>query len=163
MKPQRLARAVVGHTLAAVSVEEAKSGLRSAPFPDALRAYFLDKAAPLPESLDIYYWLYTSRKQVVVKGAVKSSTKSRQGILGHIFKFLPLGFWLVWEKASEISIDLPRLVPDKGMSLDDMSQLRVELKGVPPINFPEAPASHEVLMMNSNYSSVATPKEKSIK
>lgn len=61
--PQRIARSVVGHALAAVAVEEAKIGLVSSPMSNKLREYFLNESHPLPEKLEIYYWLYPSRKE----------------------------------------------------------------------------------------------------
>ena len=73
IRPQKIARAVVGHILAANAMEEAKNGLVSAPFPDALRRYFLDENEPLPRHVDIYFWVYPSRRQVVIKNACKIS------------------------------------------------------------------------------------------
>ena len=58
VKPQRLARAIVGHLLAG-GLSPDNSPVKAA-CPDALREYFLDPMAPLPDKLDIYYWLYRS-------------------------------------------------------------------------------------------------------
>ena len=161
VKPQRIARAIVGHILAANAVEEAKNGLISAPLPDALRRYFLNDASVLPTEADIYVWVYPSRRQVIVKGAGKISLKYSNVILGHILKFLPLGFWLVWEKPLNLSINLPTLVPDKRMRIDDICQMRVELTNIPPLDFPEAPTSGELISMHEGSTSVSIPRKKS--
>ena len=159
VKPQRIARAIVGHILAANAVEEAKDGLVSAPLPDALRRYFLDDASVLPREVDMYFWVYPSRRQVIVKGAGKISLKYSGVILGHILKFLPLGFWVVWEKPLNLSINLPTLVPDKRMGIDDISQMRVDLTNIPHLNFPEEPTSDEVILMHDGSTSVSSPKK----
>lgn len=158
VKPQRIARAVVGHALAGVSVNEAKSGLISAPFQDALRSYFLNKDAAMPDELNIYYWLYPSKMQVIIKGAYKANFGTRNGILGHIFKFLPLGFWLVWEKPVEININLNNLVTNKSCGVNDVYQLPINLKHVQSVNFPEAPEGNEGVLLSDELTSIAHPK-----
>ena len=160
LKPQRIARAIVGHVLAANAVEETKAGIVSAPFPDLLRKYFLDETEALPREVDIYYWLYPSRRQVVIKGAAKMSTERKEIILGHILKFLPLGFWILWEKPDGISFRLPALVHDKGMGIDDMNEIRFVLSAIPPLDFPEAPADDEVVLMHDESTSVGMPRRK---
>lgn len=161
VKPQRLARSVIGHTLAAIAVDETKKGLISAPIPNALRDYFLDDALPLPDRLDIYYWMYPSRRQVVIKGAGKISMfAGPDAVVGHIIKFLPLGFWLIWDKPNKFKANLNKLVPNKDMGLDEVHQMVVSLRDIPPLDFPEAPADHEAILLNANSISVGSPKLK---
>ena len=89
IRPQRIARAVVGHCLAAIAVNETKTGLVSSPISDALREYFLTPDLPMPEELTIYYWPYPSKRQVVVKHMGKSSIHDKGVIYGHVIEFLP--------------------------------------------------------------------------
>lgn len=121
--PQRIARSVVGHVLAAIAVEESKSGLMKSPMSDSLREYFLNSALPMPSSLEIFYWIYPSRKQIVIKGMGKGQFGTDAGaVIGHVFKFLPLGFWLVWDRPKKIRMNIPSLVMNKSMGLDERAQ-----------------------------------------
>lgn len=159
VKPQRLARSVIGHLLAAASVNETKENLISYPMPDALRKYFLDSTLPLPPELHIYYWVYPSRKQVVIKGAGKMTMYSTKDlVLGHIIKFLPLAFWVIWEKPKSFKPSLYQLVPQRDMRIDDLNQMRINLKEIPALDFPEAPNDNELIMMDTKTTSVALPK-----
>ncbi len=159
IKPQRVARSIVGHVLSAVSVKETKDGLISAPLPDALREYFLDDSLSLPPKLHIYYWVYPSRKQVIIKGAGKISMHGGGVVLGHIIKFLPLGFWLIWEKPNNFNTNLHELVPQRDMGIDETYKMPINLYEIPVLNFPEAPADHEAVFVDSHSSSIGLPKK----
>lgn len=160
LRPQKIARAVVGHLLAANAVEEAKTGIVSAPFPDALRRYFLNDEQALPDNIDIYWWIYPYRRQVVIKGAGKMSMKGSGMIFGHILKFLPLGFWVLWERPAHVSLQVPTLVPDKRMGIDEVAQTSIVLNSPPPRDFPEAPTDDEAILMHAESTSVGTPRER---
>jgi len=158
IQPQRIARSVVGHVLAAIAVDEAKSGLRSSPISDSLREYFLDENSHMPDNLNIYYWLYPSRKQVVIKGMGKRHLGVDGTVVGHVIKFLPLGFWVVYNKPLNININLENLVRDKAMGLSEREQIEIDLYHTPSINFPEAPKDSEINALNDNYAYSGHPK-----
>lgn len=158
IQPQRIARSIVGHALAAIAVDEAKSGLRGSPISDSLREYFLNENAQLPSNIDIYYWLYPSRKQVVVKGMGKKHLGVEGTVVGHVLKFLPLGFWIVYNKPSNISMNLANLIGNKGMGLNEWEQIEIDLYSAPSVNFPEAPEDWEVTALNDNYAYSGHPK-----
>lgn len=160
VKPQRIARSVVGHLLAAVAVEETKTGLVSTPIEDSLREYFLDKSKPIPKNLEIYYWLYPSRNQIIIKHMMKSSMRYRENIFGHVIKFLPLGFWLVWNKREGIDLNLNNLVPEKMMGIDDVKQIQLNLYSIPRLSFPEKPEGDESIFLNTDYAVISSPKGK---
>ncbi|MCH8059491.1 MAG: hypothetical protein IIA11_03425 [Proteobacteria bacterium] len=160
LRPQKIARAVVGHLLAANAVEEAKTGIVSAPFPDALRRYFLNDEEALPDNIDIYWWIYPYRRQVVIKGAGKMTMKGGGTIFGHILKFLPLGFWVLWERPAHVSLQVPTLVPDKRMGIDEVAQTSIALNSPPPLDFPEAPMDDEATLMHAESTSVGTPRKR---
>jgi hypothetical protein len=163
IRPQRVARSVVGHTLAGLAVNETRKGLLDSPINSCLREYFLDESAGFPIDLEIYYWLYPSRKQVLVKNMGKSIiavTNKREVIFGHVFKFLPLGFWLVWKGSSQESGLVKRLVEDKKMPLDEVKQIEIDLYNIPPLDFPEVPVGDDIIALNREYA--VSAKEKSI-
>jgi len=158
IKPQKIARAIVGHCLAAIAIEETKSGPIPSPIGDGLREYFLDESQALPDELDIYYWVYPSKRQVVIKAMGKSSMYSRATIVGHVIKFLPLGFWLVWNKPKGLIMNLNNLVPEKNMELNAVRQIELNLYRIPALNFPEVPEDHEYIALNGGHAVVANPK-----
>jgi len=158
IKPQRVARSVIGHVLAAAAIEEIKTGPLTSPMSDAMREYFLDSSAPMPEMLDIYYWIYPSNKQVVIKYFGKAQFGMKATVTGHVIKFLPLGFWLVWDKPKSVKMNIPKLVKEKGMGLDDREQLKIDLYNVPSTKFPEAPKDWEINLLNDKYAYVGNPK-----
>ncbi len=158
VKPQRIARAVLGHVLAAHSVSQVKSPPISAPLSNAIQKYFLDPNESLPKELDIYFGVYPHKRQVIIKNAGKISLSRNGGLFGHIIKFLPLGFWILREKPKGVSIELPALVPDKGMGFDDMHQLTISLRGLPAIDFPEAPADDEAIFFADEHTSIGYPR-----
>lgn len=161
IRPQRIARAVVGHVLAGLAVEETNQGLLSSPISDSLRSYFLDDTADFPDDLEIYYWVYPSRRQVLIKNVGKSlinSAGKREVLVGHIFKFLPLGFWLVFNGSNQESDLVMPLVKDKAMALDGVEQVEIDLHAVPPLDFPESPKGNEFIVLNSDYAAQTRDK-----
>lgn len=159
-RPQRIARAVVGHCLAALAVDEAKNGVVSSPMGDAMRTYFLDEKACVPDELDIYYWMYPSRRQVVMKGFSKFSLFSKQGdtFVSDLLKFLPLGFWITWEKPKHVQLGVDKLIARKDMPLDEPVLVELDLYQIPRLDFPESPIDHEAILLHDEYAAVATPK-----
>lgn len=159
IRPQRIARAIVGHCLAANSINETRDGLTSSPMNDILREYFLNIDAAFPEKLNIYFWPYPSRRQVIIKGMGKASLKSKP-IIGNVIKFLPLGFWIVWDKPNNVRISLPELVKDKSLNIDDVLQFEIDIHNIPRIDFPETPSTDEFILMNDNFSLEAIPSRR---
>ncbi len=157
--PQRIARAVVGHILAAVAVEETKSGLINSPMSDTLRKYFLNKTLPLPDEIEIYYWLYPYKDQVLIKGMGKCQFGIKEMLVGHIFKFFPLGFLLTWERPDNIKVNIPILLKNKKMKINEREQIEIELC-YPPRDFPESPKDGELFLLNDQHAFIGSPQHK---
>ena len=160
IKPQRVARAIIGHFLAAHSLKEAKDGVHWSPFNNALREYFLSTTAHLPEGVDIYFWLYPNRRQVIMKHWVKATlgNVNNTSLYGGILKFLPLGFLILWEKPAILLNNLTTLVQHKSMDMDETCQVRINLANFPPSNFPETPSGQEVMLSCVEYASHTTQR-----
>ncbi len=159
LKPQKIARAVIGHFLAAHSIKEATEGLYSSPFVDSLRDYLLDETKSLPAGVEIYFWVYPSRRQVIMKNWVKATMGDvdRTMLFGGILKFLPLGFWILWEKPADFWTNLSVLVPDKNMGINEVCQMKINLTNLPPLDFPEAPNDSELMLSCDEYASIGIP------
>lgn len=106
VKPQRITRSIVGHLLAASAVNQINEPNKQNPMDDALKSYFLNENEYFPDRFEIYYWLYPSRKQTVVKYFGKKNMNGSSTIIGHTIKFLPLGFYLVWDKPNKTTISI---------------------------------------------------------
>ena len=158
IQPHKLARAVIGHLLAANSVGITSGNWNDSPFYDALRKYFLDETEDLPNKLEIYYWLYPYRTIKVLRGLGKMSLDWEGNIFGDIIKFAPFGFWLVWDQPKGLSTTLEKLIPRRGIEFDERIQIKFDYRKIPPESFPEAPADKEMLLFADTATSIASPK-----
>lgn len=81
-------------------------------------------------------------------------------VFGHILKFLPLGFWVIYERPAHVAPKVRMLVRDKSMGIEDIARAEIELKAIPPPDFPEAPADDEAIFVHAESTSVGLPKQK---
>jgi hypothetical protein len=163
VKPQRLARAVIGHLLASNYHPDQSDIKDSFPFPEALRNYFLDQNATLPNELNIYYWFYPGNRQVLLHGASMGFwVKVDEPILFSLVKFLPIAYMITWEKPERFKILSPHLFDNRNIGIDDTEKISINLQKYPRIDFPEHPHDEEgnVILFNSQLTSVATKKKK---
>lgn len=110
--------------------------------------------------MEIYYWVYPYRRQVVLKGAAKIALGRPGMLLGSILKFFPVGFWIVWERPPNARIRLRQLLPDRETKLDATRQLHIELRLIPPGDYPEAPADDEIVLFSNEQTSVGEPRRR---
>jgi hypothetical protein len=161
VKPQRLIRSVVGHILAGKLPITGQPPV-SAPFPDALRNYFLDQSSSIPEELDIYYWVYPSNKQIVISSLGIGSTLGKGFISGScLLKFFPLAFWVVWNKPTSFPISFTKIPKDKVQfkDLDETCELVIDLRHIPHLDYPEVPGGDEYIMSHNDSTFLAQPKK----
>lgn len=148
VRPQRIARAVVGHLLAAEVREDMSRPPVDAPFPNILRAYFLDEAAPLPDTVDIRYWLYTGNADVIIR-ALGIARLGRSGlVVCDLLKYYPLAFMVIFETDRRVRIGLDALLPNRALRLDDYADLPLRLAPRPPITWPEQPDDEGIVLVN---------------
>jgi hypothetical protein len=160
VKPQRLIRAVIGHTLAGRSptLEQPHA---SAPFPKALRDYFLDPSKNIADEIEVYYWVYPFNNQVVINGFSINSVIGEGNISGScLLKFFPLAFWIVWDKPPSFPINTQKISSEKFKGLDESCEIVIDLRNFPSINYPEVPDSDNHFIIYHNESTVlAQPKK----
>ena len=156
VKAQRVARAVIGHLLAAVPPEMA--GKMPLDGTRALRDYFLDPDAPLPDGVSIYYWTYPSLRLVIARAVAKVTFDSRPPLLGDILKFYPLGYWVVWKGRPLRTGGLSLLLANRALDIDSEEDLPIGFHNQPALDFPEAPEGVEVTMMNDRLGVTAKPR-----
>ena len=159
VKPQRLVRSVVGHILAGKLPIAGKSPI-SAPFPDALRNYFLNQSSNIPDKLEVYYWVYPSNKQIVINSLGIGSAMGQGFIAGScLLKFFPLAFWIVWDKPASFPINFTRISQDKLKGLDETCEIVLDLRNIPPLNYPEVPGEGRYIMCRDDSTFLAQPKK----
>jgi hypothetical protein len=163
VKPQRLARAIIGHLLAS-NYHPAQSDINdSFLFPEASRKYFLNPNETLPKEINIYYWFYPDNRQVLVHGAsMVFWAKPDQPILFSLVKFFPIAYWIIWEKPEIFPIKCPFLFKNRNIGIDETEEIKINLSQYPRLDFPEHPYDGEeyVIGFNPQRTSVATKKKK---
>ena len=164
VKPQRLARAVIGHLLASNYHPDQRDIEGSFPFPEALRNYFLNQNASLPDELNIYYWFYPSNRQVLVHGAAMGFWKApKQPLFYSLMKFFPISYWITWEEPQHSIITHPTVIRHRNIGIDDSEEIQIKLLDYPRLDFPEHPHDDDpvpyILLFNNQLTSIATRKK----
>lgn len=159
VKPQRLIRSVVGHILAG-KLPIAGNPPISAPFPDALRNYFLDQTSNIPDKVEVYYWLYLSNKQIVINSLAIRSATGEGFISGScLLKFFPLAFWVVWDKPTLFPISFAKIPKDKVKGLNDTCEIIIDLRNIPSLDYPEVPGEGRYIIGRDDLTFLAQPKK----
>ena len=157
LKPQRVARSVIGHLLAAEIREDMQSPLESIPMQDAMRDYFLNTSQDLPSELTLYLWPYWANRRVLLRGACIANILSTKEdyLLGDFLKYPPFCFFLAFnispkshQKFAQFEILIRSYKVDQdGEALINMNKIRT--------NWPESPSNNEILFVDSNVCLVA--------
>ena len=128
---QRLMKGVVGHLLAA-EVDHQSSFFR--PWASD---YVLTAAAPLPEPINVFFWLHDGPEYLAVTDLIKCSL--RHGSIHHLhaLKFPPLGFLIT---PSRMYDGLPSLSRYRTARPDQRVPVPVPLRVRRPADWPEAPS-----------------------
>lgn len=168
IKPQKLARAVIGHILAG-KIPRKNISTQSHPYKTLLKKFLLDTDEDFSDDLEIYYWIYPSNKQVVINNLTKIfvnwnnlQTKGRIPLSG-LLKFYPLSFWVVWKRSKEIHLSLQKIPMSKEIKLNDSVSINLHLNNIPNIFWPEGAHDDEMNVYDSNSATIAKPANKRFK
>ena len=145
VKPQRIARAVLGHIAAqGVNRYDEKS-----PTTLPLRDYILDPAKPLPVELRLCYWAYPHRSRVLMRDAlIMTLFQPDKGAHLWLLKSFPLAFAALWERDFRFEVPAPRdFDAYSDAKIDDVVDMPIDLFDVPPEEWPEAPTNNTMLMV----------------
>ncbi|MDA0107801.1 hypothetical protein OH456_06580 [Vibrio sp. La 4.2.2] len=155
IKPQRIARSVIGHILAGNAVDIVKQDTPHAPMYQVMENYFFDETSALPEELEIFYWFYPFN-DIRVARAFGSKFGAAKPIVGDLLKFFPFAFWVTWNQPKDINFNHGKLLPIRDLSIDESSQLTINFDSYPPRHFPEAPQDNGMTVFNSKMVAVGT-------
>lgn len=157
-RPQRLARAVIGHLLAAEIRPNMHDRPRSAPMLDAMRSYFLDEQVDMPGCLRLYFWPYAARRQAILRAVGVLS--AGEIVIGDFLKYFPCAFWLTHEAPPVVTRALvEREVQVRSARFDDVKRIRVPTIATNTLrpDWPERPDDQEILVIHEGICFVTDP------
>lgn len=141
-KPQKIARSLIGH-LCAMGVDRYQKG----PHTEDIRDFFLDPAKPLPDYLDIYYWLYPYNTQVLIRDAGLRNLNVEDHAVIWLMKFFPLAFLVVWDKPKGYEYtQFPNFANWRNSNIEDEVEMPIGLNVIPHQRWPEAPEQNSFLL-----------------
>lgn len=140
-KPQKIARALFGH-LAAMGINRYPKGSHTA----ELTEWFLNESKPLPEYLDIHYWIYPYKTQVLVRDAALRNLHAEDTALIWLMKFFPIAFMMVWNKPRGYDYpQFPNFNHWRALGSDEEVEMPIYLDTIPHERWPEAPENQSFL------------------
>jgi hypothetical protein len=144
VKPQRVARAVLGH-IAAQGVNRYDKGDITMP----LRDYLCDRTKPLPPSVRLCYWSYPHRSRVLMRdAAIMTAFQQDNHAVLWLMKSFPLAFAALWGRDFRFEGAQPRdFDAYTNAQIDDIVDLPIDLFNAPPEMWPEAPTPGTMLLV----------------
>lgn len=158
IRPQRVARSIIGHLLAAEIRDDMADSPRKAPMVDAMRQYFLDEMLDLPNDLRLYFWPYPANRQVILRGIGLVSGKHI--VIGDFLKYFPFAFWLAYQPPKNIvDVMKDREILIRGYSIDMESTVSIATckQDTFRVNWPETPDDTEIILLNDGMCFIAEP------
>ena len=150
--PLAVARAVVGHLLAAEERPDATLPLVDAALLKEMREYFLGLTSTGPH-FQIFVWPYSGNELVIVRGFAIARVLGRKHhwIVGDVLKFFPVAFWVVSEQPTDVEFGFAKLELTKS----NETLIEIPLRNVPPLGWPERPRDDEVVLLSGERSHIA--------
>ncbi len=138
---QAIMRSLLGH-LAAQGVDRYRKG----PETEAFRDYFLDTSLPLPDALEVFYWVYPFQSHVMARDAVFVDFGDQQPVMIWILKFFPVAFIVAWDAGFTPPYPVVKLSAWRDVPYWATGELPVLLNAFPPEHWPEAPTDRSAVM-----------------
>lgn len=162
IKPQRVARAVIGHLLASDDTRTKQP--RVAPLLDAMRQYFLIETQQLPDDLRLFFWPYRGLRQTVLRGVGVmfgfTQVSPPPTIVGDFLKYFPVAFWLTSDPPKAIAEQIQdREINPRGLRLDDEVDIAIPTRPADTFapDWPEHPKGFEAILLNDKACVYAQP------
>lgn len=156
-KPQKIARALFGH-LSAICINRYLKG----PHTEELKEWFLDEAKHLPNYINIHYWVYPYKTQVLVRDGVLRNLQVKDEAFIWLMKFFPIAYLMVWDNPSGYDYpQFPNFSGWRALGSDEEVEMPIYLSVVPHERWPEAPEKHSFLIYGEGAMGVVEkPKRK---
>lgn len=144
-------RAMIGHLIAASSVEECKEPLVDTPFFTPLRKYVLRETENFEDTHDLYYWFYPKRAQITARHILFHNN-------GHncycsTIHFFPISFLVTFKGEGTFPAQATKLeLKDRNLHFN------VSMGNSDYVSFPFAPLKGNTLVLfNSGHTCVSYP------
>lgn len=147
-EPALVARAVIGHLLAAEPTQKSSDALPEGSLPASMRKYFLSEDLGLPSQFRIYLWPYPSQQTVIGRGIGHWNMKDGEPIVADTLKFFPVAFAVVSVEERMPRILATQLQPDKLTGMHETVNLEIDLKRSPGSTWPERPQGSSLVLLN---------------
>ena len=137
-RPTAIARAILGHLLAA------RLGVRDTFFDSMTRAVVLDPDVNIPSQLNINYWPYPHKTQIILRDCLmpkKRGDFSEFQQFG-LLKYFPLAYLVTDAPEYE---DLPSLTVWRNEPSNTIIELPIDFRRIYEVDWPEAPADGNFL------------------
>jgi hypothetical protein len=128
--PARLIRAILGHLMAA------KLSIDDAVFDSSVRDFILSDDDPCPENIHIHYWIYSYDCTIIARDFAMAAVRGdmSQSLFGHVLKYFPMAF-LISDRPEYCG--LPALTRYRNLSINDESEVRIDLRRFEVFDWPE--------------------------
>lgn len=132
-KPDRIARAVLGHLLSA------KINVEDSAFDDEVRGFIFDDTVPIPETMNVYYWVFPFNTTIISRdvGLMEWRGGETKISVGSLLKYLPVAFFVTREAHWEGLPNLRRLCNPKDPMFE--TDIPIDLGNTRAFDWPEKP------------------------
>lgn len=159
IKPHRVARAIIGHLLAAKPPSD--KPMDYGPMHSDFQSYFMNQNSSLPRTIEIYFWIFPSEIQSInLTYSYMIGCDRNKIVLGDSMKFFPLGFWVIYKKPDTVDLKLNKLAINPDCGFNDDHTYEIDTSIIPPLNWPENPDDNSVVLFNSDLPLAARPQVK---
>jgi len=152
--PASIARAVVGHILAA-DENPLRALTQPVPLRDAMRGFFLGPDLPPPPELRVLVWPYPLTQQVLLRQfAISTLGEPRYPapVSGCLLKFFPLAFLV-----TRTSVEVPGVrFSSLNLGTSDPINIELPLRGSPRPGWPDRIQGNEFLVLGNDVAYVAS-------
>jgi hypothetical protein len=148
LQPAFVARAVIGHLLAAEPAKRPRHEALDGELPRAMREYFLSSELALPSEFRLHVWPYPSDRVVIGRGIGHYDTRGGDPIVADTLKFFPLAFAVVSVESLMPEIPAARILPELAGSFDGTTSLQIPLRGFPGLTWPERPQQSSIVLLH---------------
>lgn len=155
-KPNSLIRAVLGHLLAA------KTELDKSDFDSAVRGFIFNENKPMPDNINIFYWVYPFRITVICRDFAMPVKRGRFDKLGYfnLIKYFPIGY-LISDRNDYEGLD--SLNQFRRSKPSEVASIPVQLNFRKPWTWPEAPEPDNFMILGKGYQDTVYAKRKTKK
>ncbi len=153
--PVAIMRAILGHLLAA------KTNIDSVTSDNKIRDFFFDEELPIPESINIFYWIYPYSSIVLLRDFAMPAVRGRFDESGvfNVIKYFPIAYLITDRPSYE---GLQELTVFRHLKPTEYSEISIPLREIKHPEWPEIVEDGNFLITSkgSESSIYAIPKKK---